>query len=45
MIPQNVAPVLVMNTQTRRETGRKAQIANIQAAKVPKNLFYLLGYW
>lgn len=33
MIPQNVAPILVMNTNTRRETGRKAQIANIQAAK------------
>jgi len=33
MIPQNIAPILVMNTQTRRETGRKAQIANIQAAK------------
>lgn len=40
MIPQNVAPILVMNTNTRRETGRKAQIANIQAAKVTyhKNL-------
>jgi len=33
MIPQNVAPILVMNSNTRRETGRKAQIANIQAAK------------
>lgn len=33
MIPQNVSPILVMNTNTRRETGRKAQVANIQAAK------------
>jgi hypothetical protein len=27
-------PVLVMNSQTKRESGRKAQIANIMAAKV-----------
>eukprot|EP00164_Ancoracysta_twista_P000774 GFYU01001018.1.p1 GENE.GFYU01001018.1~~GFYU01001018.1.p1 ORF type:complete len:558 (+),score=180.84 GFYU01001018.1:142-1815(+) len=26
-------PVLVMNTNTKRETGRKAQLGNIQAAK------------
>ena len=37
MIPQNVAPILVMNTNTRREHGRKAQRANIAAAKV--NIF------
>lgn len=36
MIPQNVAPILVLNTSTRREHGRKAQMANIQAAKVNK---------
>lgn len=29
-------PVMVMNTNSRRETGRKAQLANIQAAKVIK---------
>jgi hypothetical protein len=34
MIPQNIAPILVLNTQTRREHGRKAQLANIAAAKV-----------
>ena len=27
-------PVLVLNTTTRREQGRKAQLANIKAAKV-----------
>jgi hypothetical protein len=27
-------PVHVLNTNTKRETGRKAQYANIQAAKV-----------
>jgi T-complex protein 1 subunit gamma len=27
------APVMVMNTNTKRESGRKAQLANIQAAK------------
>ena len=27
-------PVLVLNTTTRREHGRKAQLANINAAKV-----------
>jgi hypothetical protein len=25
---------MVMNTNTKRETGRKAQLANIQAARV-----------
>ena len=28
-------PVLVLNTNTKRESGKKAQFANIQAAKVP----------
>jgi hypothetical protein len=28
------APVMVMNTNSKRETGRKAQLTNIQAAKV-----------
>ena len=28
------APVMVMNTNSKRESGRKAQLANIQAAKV-----------
>lgn len=27
-------PVMVLNTSTKRETGRKAQITNILAAKV-----------
>jgi len=26
-------PVMVMSTNSKRETGRKAQLANIQAAK------------
>lgn len=30
------APVMVMNTNTKRESGRKTQFANIQAAKVSK---------
>lgn len=29
------APVMVMNTNTKRESGRQTQLANIQAAKVP----------
>ena len=29
-------PVMVMSTNSRRETGRKAQLANIQAAKVKR---------
>ena len=29
-------PVMVMSTNSRRETGRKAQLANIQAAKVTR---------
>lgn len=29
------APVMIMNTNSKRESGRKAQFANIQAAKVP----------
>ncbi|RHY09854.1 hypothetical protein DYB28_002097 [Aphanomyces astaci] len=28
------APVMVLNTNTQRETGRTAQLGNIQAAKV-----------
>ncbi len=31
---QGGTPVLVLNTNTKRESGRKAQYANIQAAKV-----------
>lgn len=27
-------PVMVMNTNTKRESGRKTQLGNIQAAKV-----------
>lgn len=27
------APVMVMNTNSKRQTGRKTQFANIQAAK------------
>jgi T-complex protein 1 subunit gamma len=32
------APVMVMNTNSKRETGRKAQLTNIQAAKVSSHL-------
>lgn len=32
------APVLVMNTQTKRETGRKAQLGNIAAAKAVSSI-------
>lgn len=28
------APVMVMNTNNKRESGRQTQLANIQAAKV-----------
>lgn len=28
------APVMVMNTNSKRESGRATQLANIQAAKV-----------
>lgn len=45
------APVMVMNTNSKRESGRKAQLANIQAAKVqhflrlPKEtLLYLCAF-
>jgi hypothetical protein len=27
-------PVMIMNTTTKRESGRQTQLANIQAAKV-----------
>eukprot|EP00983_Pelagomonas_calceolata_P098405 1158344-Pelagomonas_calceolata.AAC.14 len=33
-------PVTVLNANTKREQGRKAQLANIMAAKVP----FLLGW-
>jgi hypothetical protein len=45
---QGGAPVLVLNTNAKRESGRKAQFANIQAAKVwtsfygVKPIFYFL---
>jgi len=32
------APVMVMNTNTKRESGRQTQLTNIQAAKV-QNLY------
>lgn len=43
---------MVMSTNSKRETGRKAQLANIQAAKVPLliempsafSLFYLAKF-
>lgn len=35
------APVMVMNTNTKRESGRQTQLANIQAAKV--NILPFLG--
>lgn len=31
---QNQAPIMVLNRDAKREQGRKAQIANIKAAKV-----------
>ncbi len=33
MIPKTGAPILIMNNNTEREQGRKAQRANIQVAK------------
>jgi T-complex protein 1 subunit gamma len=33
MIPKSNAPILILNNNTERETGRKAQLANIAAAK------------
>ncbi len=33
MLPKTKAPILILNNNTKRETGRKAQIANIMAAK------------
>lgn len=35
---QGGAPVFVLNTNTKRECGRKAQIANIQAAKAVSDI-------
>lgn len=34
MLPQTQAPILIMNTMAQRESGRKAQLANISAAQV-----------
>lgn len=34
MMPQTNAPILVLNTMAQRESGRKAQLANIAAAQV-----------
>ena len=33
MIPKTNAPILILNTNTERESGRKAQLANIAATK------------
>ena len=33
MLPRTNAPILILNTNTERETGRKAQLANIAATK------------
>lgn len=33
MLPKTNAPILIMNTRTERETGKKAQYANIAVAK------------
>ena len=33
MLPKTNAPILIMNTKTERETGKKAQYANIAVAK------------
>ena len=35
---QGGAPVLVLNTNTKRESGRKAQLTNIQAAKAVSDI-------
>lgn len=35
---QGGAPVLVLNTNTKREQGRKAQLTNIQAAKAVSDI-------
>ena len=32
------SPVIVVNTNTQRESGRKAQISNITAAKVTQKV-------
>ena len=41
-------PVMVMNTNTQRESGRATQLANIQAAKVryksTESLLRILSY-
>jgi hypothetical protein len=37
-IPKMQAPVIVMNTNMERESGRKAQLSNINAAKVRSTL-------
>lgn len=40
------APVLVLNTNTKRETGRKAQMGNIAAAKAVADVIRTcLGKW
>ena len=33
MLPRTQAPIFILNSNTERETGRKAQLANIAAAK------------
>lgn len=37
------APVLVLNTNTKRETGREAQHGNIMAAKVYLFMLFCVG--
>lgn len=38
-------PVMVMNTNSKRESGRKAQLANIQAAKVIQSFIMHLAFF
>ena len=42
MLPQQ-AQVIVLNPSAKRESGRKAQFANIRAAKVHNRTINLIG--
>ena len=38
-------PVIVMNTNMERQSGHKAQLSNIQAAKVRKSPLFQASLW
>lgn len=38
LLPKSNAPILIMNTKTERETGKKAQMANIAVAKAVSDI-------